>query len=197
MLKQFIAAFLLLLVSAFSAEEAFSADGDAVAQPKIVFNELGVGGGYAWGSLKESDDIEVVPFYIRAGFDISRLVGMKGPNTFQFSFEPFYNRITGPEDGEETGLTMFFRYAVPVGSKTSLFGEIGSGPMYFSLDTVEQGESGFNFLNQFGVGLRQEVGDGIAFSAGYRFRHMSNAGTDTPNRGINSNAFVAGISLLY
>ena len=196
MFKQFIAAFLLLLVSALSAEDAFSAD-DAAAQPKIVFNELGIGSGYAWGSLKENDDIEVVPFSIRVGFDISRLVGMTGPNTFQFSFEPFYNRITGPEDGEETGLTMFFRYAVPVGEKTSLFGEIGSGPMYFSLDTVEQGESGFNFLNQFGVGFRREVADGIAFNAGYRFRHMSNAGTDSPNRGINSNAFVAGISLLY
>ena len=41
------------------------------------------------------------------------------------------------------------------------------------------------------------VTDRTALYAGYRFQHISNANTDSPNRGINSHTGVVGLSILF
>ena len=70
--------------------------------------------------------------------------------------------------------------------------------MFLSIKSVEQGDAGFNFLDQLGAGLQYKVSERTAIFGGYRFRHISHAGlADRPNGGINSNALVAGFSWLY
>ncbi|NTU58601.1 MAG: acyloxyacyl hydrolase [Chlorobiaceae bacterium] len=165
----------------------------------VHFDEFAVGTGYAWGHLKHSRaSFEAVPVYARFGFDINSVLGMKGrKGTLQFALEPFFNPVTKPDSGVETGLNVFFRYKHPVSPSVKLVSEIGTGPMYLSNDTREQGSGGFNFLNQFGLGAQVAVSGTSAMTMGYRFRHLSNAGTSQPNMGINSNALVISYSLLH
>ncbi|MCG8377104.1 MAG: acyloxyacyl hydrolase [Chlorobiales bacterium] len=147
--------------------------------------------------MKGNDNLEIIPFSVRFGFDINALVGVRGPAELQFGVEPFLNTIVAPEEGVEAGFNVGFRYITPVTDGVSIFGEISSGPAYLSIDTVEQGDGGFNFISQFGAGLQFELTRNVALNAGYRFRHLSNAGFSEPNRGINSDVLLAGISFGY
>lgn len=165
----------------------------------VHLDEIGFGTGYAWGHLKFTDaDYEAVPLFVRIGFDMNSAFGMRNSKgTLQLALEPFCNPVTEPESGVETGLTVLFRYLHPVAPSVKLVAEIGSGPMYLSIDSKEQGDGGFNFLNQFGLGAQFALSSHDALTLGYRFRHLSNAGTSQPNRGINSNALVLSYSILY
>lgn len=55
--------------------------------------------------------------------------------------------------------------------------------------------SSFTFVLETGAGVSMEVPGGLVVSVGYRFHHLSNAGLDRPNRGINADALVVGFSL--
>jgi hypothetical protein len=143
-------------------------------------------------------DFNAVPLFLRFGFDMNSVFGMTdSKGTLQIALEPFCNPVSRPESGVETGLNVFFRYLHPVTASVKLVSEIGSGPIYLSVNSEEQGKAGFNFLNQFGLGSRVAVTDNSALTFGYRFRHISNAGTSQPNRGINTNALVLSYSRLY
>jgi hypothetical protein len=56
--------------------------------------------------------------------------------------------------------------------------------------------SGLNFFFDFGGGVRWRVGERGAVSLGYRFLHISNAGTTSFNPGVDNNVFYAGYSFL-
>ncbi|MGC8775621.1 MAG: acyloxyacyl hydrolase [Chlorobaculum sp.] len=165
----------------------------------VHLDEIAIGSGYAWGRLRFTHaDFTAVPVFVRFGFNMNSVFGMRdSKGTLQLALEPFCNPVTEPESGVETGLNVFFRYLHPIASSVKMVGEIGSGPMYLSIDSQEQGGAGFNFLNQFGLGAQVAVSGNSAITLGYRFRHLSNAGTSEPNRGINSNALVLSYSLLY
>jgi len=165
----------------------------------VHLDEIAIGSGYAWGHMKFTEaDFNAVPLFVRFGFDMNSVFGMQNSKgTLQLAFEPFCNPVTEPDSGVEAGLDVFIRYLHPVAPSVKLVAEIGSGPMYLSIDSEEQGDAGFNFLNQFGLGAQFAVSDNSAITLGYRFRHLSNAGTSQPNRGINSNAVVVSYSLLY
>ncbi|RNA65647.1 acyloxyacyl hydrolase [Prosthecochloris sp. ZM_2] len=169
-------------------------------EPSVVFSEIGFGGGYVAGELRASgEDFHVIPFYLRAGYDISRLVGLSGESSsLQLSFDPFVNYIDARDSGVEAGLTVFFRYFVPVSRGLQLFAEVGSGPMYLSVETDEQGEAGFNFLSQFGLGGRTMLSRRVAFDLSYRYRHLSHGGLrDSPNLGLDTFGLFGGLSLLF
>jgi hypothetical protein len=165
----------------------------------VHLDEIAIGSGYAWGHMKFTEaDFNAVPLFLRFGFDMNSVFGMTdSKGTLQIALEPFCNPVSRPESGVETGLNVFFRYLHPVTASVKLVSEIGSGPIYLSVNSEEQGKAGFNFLNQFGLGSRVAVTDNSALTFGYRFRHISNAGTSQPNRGINTNALVLSYSRLY
>ncbi|HWR00359.1 MAG TPA: acyloxyacyl hydrolase [Chlorobaculum sp.] len=165
----------------------------------VHLDEIAVGSGYAWSYLKQSHvSFEAVPLFMRFGFDMDSLFGIKERNgTLQLAFEPFTNSVVKPDSGVEAGLDVFIRYLYPLSSSVKLVSEIGSGPMYLGVRTTEQGNCGLNFLNQFGLGAQVAISGNSALSVGYRFRHLSNAGINQPNSGINSNALVVSYSILY
>ncbi|UWX57622.1 acyloxyacyl hydrolase [Chlorobaculum sp. MV4-Y] len=187
----------LLLACSFIPVKLDAAPADT--HDGVYLDEIAIGSGYAWGHLKFTHaDFNAVPIFVRFGFNMNSVFGMRdSKGTLQLALEPFCNPVTEPESGVETGLNVFFRYLHPIAPSVKLVGEIGSGPMYLSIDSREQGDAGFNFLNQFGLGAQVAVSENSAITLGYRFRHLSNAGTSEPNRGINSNAVVLSYSLLY
>lgn len=187
----------LLVVCSFMPGKLDAAPTDT--HDGVYLDEIAIGSGYAWGHLKFTRaDFNAVPIFVRVGFNMNSVFGMRdSKGTLQLALEPFCNPVTEPESGVETGLNVFFRYLHPIAPSVKLVGEIGSGPMYLSVNSQEQGDAGFNFLNQFGLGAQVAVSENSAITLGYRFRHLSNAGTSEPNRGINSNALVLSYSLLY
>ena len=58
------------------------------------------------------------------------------------------------------------------------------------------GATSGNFLVSLGGGVKIPAGKSLAFSAGYKLMHMSNAGRSSFNPGLDNNVFFAGISLL-
>lgn len=56
--------------------------------------------------------------------------------------------------------------------------------------------TGLNFLFNFGGGLRWHHKEGQAITAGYRFVHVSNAGTSAYNPGLDNNLFYLSYSFL-
>ena len=56
--------------------------------------------------------------------------------------------------------------------------------------------TGLNFLFDFGGGLRWNAGPRRALSLGYRFLHISNAGTTSFNPGVDNNVIYVGYSFL-
>ncbi len=56
--------------------------------------------------------------------------------------------------------------------------------------------SGLNFLFDFGGGVRIRAGERRAVTLGYRFLHISNAGTTSFNPGVDNNVIYVGYSFL-
>jgi hypothetical protein len=91
------------------------------------------------------------------------------------------------------GITPLFAYNFKALGKTVLFLELGGGIFYTNLDPENFG-SQFNFTPQVGIGARYEIAHGRFLKLCYRFHHISNAGIDEDNRGIDSYFFLIGIS---
>ena len=102
-------------------------------------------------------------------------------------FEPFISYVHKPEEGADLGLNLLFRYYLRVGDQSRLFGNLGIGFAYTSVDFKEQGTH-FLFSPQVGVGFRWE-----RYFFETRLRHYSNAHLADPNRDINALLLLLGI----
>lgn len=203
-LRRVISLFILIASLLIHSQPLIANAADGLAEtgkkPAVVLNELGLGSGYVWGLLnRKADHLTVYPLFLRVGFSMNRLVGIEGrKSTLQLALEPQVNLISGTQDGVEAGCGIGLRYFRKLSSPVDLFVEASFAPMFLSIDSVEQGKAGFNFLDQFGSGLQYRISPKTAIFGGYRWRHISHAGlVDRSNMGINSNAIIAGVSWLY
>jgi opacity protein-like surface antigen len=69
----------------------------------------------------------------------------------------------------------------------------GGGVLYVDLGLPTMG-SRLDFSYQGGTGLQYFIGKDTAISLEYRYHHISNAGTATPNEPLNSSKALLGIS---
>ena len=105
--------------------------------------------------------------------------------------------ISQPQRGYLAGVCGDVRLSYRI-SDWTFFGEGGSGPVYLSIPTPEQGNPGFNFLDQVGVGIDYHLTENLGFGVRYRLAHISDAGIrDIPNHGINSNTLMLSFSLNF
>jgi hypothetical protein len=120
-----------------------------------------------------------------------------GAGWYRSAFEPglegFYQRYFGTESAYAMGVKLALRYHL-----------IGLGPLvpYFEGNAAAAGttlgleelHSAFVFVLEAGAGFSYFVAPRVAVNLGYRFQHISNGGTSSPNRGLNSNSGVLGVS---
>ena len=99
------------------------------------------------------------------------------------------------EDRYAVGITPLLAYNFKDFGKAVPFIELGAGILYTDLDPERFG-SEFNFTPQVGGGIRYELGPGRFLKLSYRYHHISNAGLDDDNRGIDSNFFSIGLSFI-
>ena len=72
----------------------------------------------------------------------------------------------------------------------------GGGPVYVDLGLPSMGAR-LNFSYQGGAGLQIPLTQATMLNLEYRYHHISNAGTATPNEPLNSSKFLLGVSWLH
>jgi hypothetical protein len=114
----------------------------------------------------------------------------------ELGLEPIYQRFIEPDHFFFAGLGAVARYHfLPLGRLVP-YVELGAAPGGTDLHVREQ-QTNFVFLLFGGAGASYFVGERTALYAGYRLQHISNAGTDSPNQGINSHTGVVGVSFFF
>jgi opacity protein-like surface antigen len=126
--------------------------------------------------------------------------GIAGPGIVQgaleVGLEPVYQRYVTPVDAFYAGLAAVLRYHFTSLGRLVPYVELAGAAGGTDLRVPEQ-QSSFGFLLWGGAGLSYFVADRTALYAGYRFQHVSNAYTSSPNIGINSNSAVVGVSYFF
>ena len=94
--------------------------------------------------------------------------------------------ITEPTGAYGVGFTPKMVYIFTSFGQLQLYLEGGGGPLWTNFDgrIPEQG-SDFNFLVWGGAGASYDLTARWALNAGLRLSHISNAGTESPNGGLN------------
>jgi hypothetical protein len=192
---------LLILLSASKGFAESPTQPSSLVATRFSTNEIAFTTGYGYSLRRkafEERNFSVYPFAVRYGWNLNRPLGLSGASSALYvTVEPFINMIVGKEHGREVGCGVSVRYRRAVSQHAELFAEGSVAPMVLTINTPEQGDSGFNFLDQLGVGLQHEVGQRTQLFVGYRFRHISHAGLiDRSNGGINSHGVMIGISLI-
>ena len=99
------------------------------------------------------------------------------------------NMESGRENSDlyEVGLTPVLRLQrdADISSGVTPFSEIGVGGHMLSDDDIGERELGTNFQLASHIGLGLGFGDRGRYELAYRFQHMNNAGTHSPNNGLD------------
>lgn len=120
--------------------------------------------------------------------------------SFEVGLEGWFQYYLEPDGATATGLKAAVRYHLLelsrlVGlSRLVPYVEVTAGAGGTSLK-VREIRSTFTFVLEVGAGISYFVTDGVAISAGYRLHHLSNGNTSSPNRGINADSGVVGMSV--
>lgn len=186
----------LALFGNVDGADAFDVDAAFPKGGYVLSLEAGYGEQFdAWSTTITGFD------FVNAGVRFGLLPwGATGPGplkgALEIGLEPFYQRFVDPETAFFAGLGAVARYHfLPLGRLVP-FLELGVAPGYTDLRVREQ-QTDFVFLLFGGAGVSYFVAERTALYAGYRLQHISNAGTDSPNRGINSHTGVVGVSIFF
>lgn len=159
--------------------------------------EFGILAGFAKGELKEKDDYELIPVILRFGFNLNRFLNIPSKKQlFEFQVEPFASAVINPDANAEIGVNLLFKFGYFLTKKFMPFVEAGAGMIYITQHTREQSTQ-FNFIPQAGAGISYFLRDNFSVNAGYRYRHLSNSSIKEPNKGINIDMLLVGLSWYF
>lgn len=183
----------------FSTGMAMAADDNSSTTPAAnrLFSESGLLTGFGTGDIEEGH-YQTVLLIWHLGINMDRvfpsLKTHKGKLTFYL--EPQINPVVEPESDFEFGVGLGFQYQYPFTEKLSAYILGSVGPHYISVVTDDQA-NGFTFSDTVGAGIYYHLTQNSAINVGYRFRHLSNAGIQKPNGGIESHFGVIGYSVFF
>jgi len=187
-----LAFFVILFGIAFLATGTSFAD---VAKPKSL-EAIELRTGFGWGDLRKQDDYNLYPLKLALDFNLKPLTkkfNFNPSSLLQFQIEPFAAFISSPSSDAEIGTSFFLKAGIlPQTSKFQPYIKVGVGLDYMTLHTSEQSTQ-FNFISTGAVGMHYFFKQNIALTLEGSYRHLSNAGIDHPNTGINATIVDAGI----
>jgi hypothetical protein len=129
--------------------------------------------------------VDAVPIAVATGTIVSRTTNLvTGVDTFQR--ETAYGAGLTP-----IGLQVDFAN----GSKVHPFAHINGGFLYFNKSMPIEDSGQFQFVGEFGGGIRIFTSERRAVNIGVRFHHISNGDRHGSNRGLNNFVFYAGFSV--
>ena len=216
-LKSFVSPVVLATALTFGAGNSHAEDSKINSplksneQPKVRLVEKGFLGAYGYGDVKNQktdDPYELGSVMMRFGWDIKPFVEDKlhlhPKGKLTGLVEPFASAVESPDSNFEVGLNLLAKYNFrkenkkPVGllDRVDPYLEGGFGAIYASQGFKYQSTK-TNFLVQLGAGIDYYLNDDFSVFAGVRRRHFSNAKIKQPNRGVDINQIIAGISYRF
>jgi len=185
----------LLIVSVYSYANA--AESESLANAGRSNIESSVIVGYGTGSVAEGNYDPVLLIW-RMGWNLKKFFPdlENHTGTFSFYIEPQINPVFDRETDIEFGVGVGLKYMHPITDSVGayLFGSVG--PHYISVKTSDQAD-GFIFADTVGAGLSFFLTEKSAINVEYRLRHMSNAGMEKPNGGIDTHFGTIGYSVFF
>ena len=151
-------------------------------------------GGITGFGFGENTDTRYQPIYF-AG-DFSWQFDKKVKKDFLAWYaEPQFNLVlTDHPTDIEYGVNLGLRNYIRINPGFYLYQMIGSGPHYISAD-VERQAKGFIFSDNLAVGAYTRLNSKNLFlNLQFRLRHISNAGLQHPNGGINTFNILVGLA---
>jgi lipid A 3-O-deacylase len=188
---------LALMAASASTADAYDATETFKRNTFVLSPEAGYGQQWNLEGRSDFSDLEFFNVGIRFGWLPFDRVG-SGPfhGSLELGLEPLYRRYVDPVDAFFAGLGATARYHFLSLGRFVPYVEIAGFAGGTDLE-VKEIRSDFTFLLWGGVGASYFVTDRTALYGGYRYQHVSNAGTDRPNRGIESHTGVLGVSLFF
>ncbi len=96
------------------------------------------------------------------------------------------------------GFTPRIKYTFVALGRVRPYAEFTGGPFWTDLGgRIREQANEFNFVLSGGVGVSWFITPQLAFNAGYRFHHISNANTAFPNFGLNASLPFGGFSFYF
>ncbi len=175
--------------AATDAHSAVPAVGSGV--PAVGSYEAGLQTAY---SFALGSNAQMVTFFPRLSRVVTVLDG-PAPGVVTFGVEGMFSRIFEPSYAMELGGGLLLRYRLAF-PRVQPYAELEGGMLYSDLRHFDLG-SRVLFTAQGAVGLQLPLWNGLAATAGYRFRHISNAGQSRSNPGLNSNLLIAGLAYAF
>ena len=159
-------------------------------------------GSYGWQfDLEDKRSVTYLEFY-DVGVRFSLLPfdpfgrGHFWHGALEVGFEPLYQKYTEPTPAFWAGLTSVLRYHFLAPGRVVPYFELGAAAGGTDL-RIPEIDSTLAFLLFGGVGASVFISDKMALYLGYRYQHVSNANTSSPNRGFESHVVVAGVSFYF
>ncbi|MFQ5861715.1 MAG: acyloxyacyl hydrolase [Candidatus Brocadiales bacterium] len=155
--------------------------------------EYGISGGFGFAN----EDEFITDFILMPKWGII-LADFEGriPGALELELEGVAGMNMTPEVAAQVGFNLLFTYNFETGTNFVPFFSAGAGALYTTLDVNELG-SRLNGSPQGGLGIKYFVNDRTALTLMGRIRHVSNAGTASPNRGVDSFFLLFGIDFLH
>jgi hypothetical protein len=96
------------------------------------------------------------------------------------------------------GFTPKIKYTFVALDRLRPYVEFAGGPFWTDLaGKIPEESSRFNFILTAGFGISYFLTNQVALNVGYRFQHISNAGTHYPNLGLNASLPYGGFSFYF
>lgn len=182
---------LLLSPASLLGEERFG-DGKKSVGLSVGYVETFFRAGNSFSAKELGLDIEAVTVAPHWSIGISDTLGdgaLRG--NFDVVVEPML-LFRHPADGIGKGVNVLPRYNFLGGGDTVVpFMEIGAGVTFLDFDLRAQ-RDGFNFVVLAGLGTHIFVSERAALTPRVRYMHISNAGTRSPNQGLDTVQFLLG-----
>jgi lipid A 3-O-deacylase len=112
--------------------------------------------------------------------------------------EMVYIQFQEPFVTHGVGFAPKIKYTFVALDRIRPYAEFAGGPFWTDLaGKIPEESSRFNFVLMAGFGISYFLTDQAAFNVGYRFNHISNAGTHYPNLGLNASLPYGGFSFFF
>lgn len=112
--------------------------------------------------------------------------------------EMVYLQFQEPILTHGVGFTPRIKYTFVALGRLRPYAEFAGGPIWTDLGgRIDEQANEFNFVLTGGAGVSWFFTPQLAVNAGYRFHHISNAGTAFPNLGLNASLPFGGFSFYF
>lgn len=157
----------------------------------------GFGVGLPIGPARDSDleDVRYTALLPRWSVGISDCVGQNAwyRGALSLGVEGILLFNHEPHSGFAAGLTPLLHYEFVRRGRLIPYVEAGVGVLILDFDLDKQSD-GLNFVSQAGLGVRYVLSERSELILGWRLNHISNAGLDDPNTGLDSSLFLLGVT---